>query len=484
NESLRASGMAHILAISGLHMTLIVGSIFFGLRFAMALHPTWPLRYPTKKVAAAAALAVATAYLAISGAGLATQRAYITLAVMLVALLLDRRAISLRNVAVAAAIVLIMQPHAIFLAGFQMSFAAVASLVASYRAFGKLRERAEVLVASGLPLRGRDALIARWFGASYGVHQRSWWQEGLQWCLRFFAGIALTSLIAGLGTGLFAAWHFHRVAPMGLLANLLAMPFVTVAVMPGLLTAMFSLPFGLDPIFLGGAGRGIETVQSIASWSANIGPHGRTGAMPLSVFLVCLAGLAAAICLRGAAKLVAAPIATAGIMVWSLGVVAIDPPEVLTSPDRGLVAVRKDVSNYQLNSVRSQAFTRDLWLRAYAPSVGTGDQLATMQCDAHGCFARSERGLAVSWAKTPEALREDCAKVDLVVTKLATPEICAATIVNAETEGGALAINSKMEMQAEGTNRVHIRTANALVHRPWNRRTEMAFQPSRASGRD
>ncbi|MEN0088076.1 MAG: ComEC/Rec2 family competence protein [Pseudomonadota bacterium] len=477
NENLRASGLAHILAISGLHMTLIVGSVFFGLRFLIARHPRWSLHYPVKKIAAVAALVFATAYLAISGGGLATQRAYITLAAMLAALLLDRRAISLRNVAVAAAVVLVMQPHAIFLAGFQMSFAAVASLVACYRTWGRARDHADRLRDSGLPLNRRHATLVRWFSTSTPKSNESLVKRAAVWAIRFFMGLAVTSLIAGVATGLFAAWHFHRIAPMGLLANLLAMPFVSTAVMPGILGSMLALPFGLDPPMLAFAGWGIDRVRDVAQWSSGLGPSGRVGVLHHAIFGLGLTALGLAICIRGAAKLLAIPFLFAALVLPASGLLVVERPEVLVSGDARLIAIRSTDGTYHFNSNRAQSFTRGIWLRAFAAEVEPDAPVKQMACDSNGCFGETLNGLKVGWAKTPEALREDCAKVDLLISTLEKPVACKANILSRAslTKTGAMVVTGVADRQdftLTGANEPH--------ERPWNRLTKIEFQPRSA----
>ncbi len=200
-EAMRASGLAHMLAISGLHMVLVAGSAFWLIRALLALSTGLALNRPIKKWAAAGALAVAAAYLGISGAGIATQRAFVMLAIMLVAVMLDRPAITLRNVALAAFVILIVAPESLTTASFQMSFAATVALVAGYEAITAWRDRRLVLDdrSAGGILRG----------------------------LRRSAGsLLLTSTIAGLATAPIAAFHFQRVAPLTLIANLAAMPVV------------------------------------------------------------------------------------------------------------------------------------------------------------------------------------------------------------------------------------------------------------------
>ena len=122
NEAFRDSGILHILSISGFHMAIMAGSVFFIVRLGLACFPSIALRYPIKKWAAAGALGVATFYLAISGLGVATERSYIMLAVMLAAVMLGRRAITVRNVAIAAFIVLLYAPESLLTASFQMSY--------------------------------------------------------------------------------------------------------------------------------------------------------------------------------------------------------------------------------------------------------------------------------------------------------------------------------------------------------------------------
>ncbi len=135
-DAFRDSGILHILSISGFHMAILAGSVFFS-RVGLAAFPSIALVYPIKKWAAAA-LFSAFAYLLISGAAFATVRSTIMIAIMFLAVLLDRPALALRNVILAATLILIVFPESLFDVGFQMSFAAVLALVSVYEA---LRER-------------------------------------------------------------------------------------------------------------------------------------------------------------------------------------------------------------------------------------------------------------------------------------------------------------------------------------------------------
>ena len=200
-EALRASNLAHLLAISGLHMGILTGLVFAAARFSLTLLPGVSYRISTKKGAAVAALVAGAAYLALSGATVATQRAFIMVAVALVAVLLNRPALTLRALAVAATIILLIRPISLLDAGFQMSFAATAALVAGYE---EMRNRTR-------PDRSAKA---------------GWLWAGFRVVTIYLGGLIISSLLAGTATAPIAAYHFNRMAPYGLLANLLALPRV------------------------------------------------------------------------------------------------------------------------------------------------------------------------------------------------------------------------------------------------------------------
>jgi len=184
NQAFRDSGLFHILSISGLHMVIMAGAVFFSIRLLLAAIPAIALRYPIKKWAAAAAMLGAFGYLMISGAAFATVRSYIMISIMFLAVMLDRPALALRNVALAALAILLVWPESLFDPGFQMSFAAVVALVAAYE---WLRQREEQRAA--VTMRG-----------------------SLRQLLLFFGGIITSTLIASLAVAPFGIYHFHKSA--------------------------------------------------------------------------------------------------------------------------------------------------------------------------------------------------------------------------------------------------------------------------------
>jgi competence protein ComEC len=216
------AGIAHLLSISGLHLALVAGTLFFVVRIALALAPPLALRLPTKKLAALVALLGAFGYLLISGAPVPTQRAFAMTALALVATMADRNPFSMRLVAWAAIVVLLLQPEGLLGASFQMSFGAVVALIAVYE--------------TGVARRPADA-------------------GGLDWRLfMYVAGIALTTLVASAATTPFSIYHFSRFPTYGIVTNLIAVP----------LTGIWIMPWGMLGIF---SSRSALTVPASSSWA-------------------------------------------------------------------------------------------------------------------------------------------------------------------------------------------------------------------------
>ena len=200
-EAMRVSGLAHLLAICGLHMSLVAATLFFGLRAFLAMSELLALQYPIKKWAAAVALAGAFGYLLLTGATILTQRAFLMTGLVLLAVLLDRTAIALRLVAWAAAAILLVTPESLLSASFQMSFATVVVLVAVYE--------------------HGQRLVGDWAGGGWGRK-----------IVPYLSGVGLTTLVAGLATGIFALYHFGRTAHFSLEVNLLVVPVTPFWIMP------------------------------------------------------------------------------------------------------------------------------------------------------------------------------------------------------------------------------------------------------------
>ncbi|MBU4237654.1 MAG: ComEC/Rec2 family competence protein, partial [Alphaproteobacteria bacterium] len=241
-DVMRDSGLAHILSVSGLHMAIVGGFVFFAARLGVAAWPWLALRVPGKKVAALAGLTAVGAYLVVSGAPPPAERAAITASIAFLAILLDRQAVTMHGLAVAAFVVLAIQPEAIVTPGFQMSFAATAALVALVEVWPqRMRE-----ISAPWPI-----VAAQRFGG-------------------WLTAAVAASVVAGLATGPFAMQHFNRTAMYGLLANLGTAPVADFVLMPALALGAALEPLGLGGPFLSVAGWGVDLMLAIGGWTARL----------------------------------------------------------------------------------------------------------------------------------------------------------------------------------------------------------------------
>ncbi len=402
-DSLRKSGLAHILAISGLHMALVSATVIFAIRGLLALFPSVALHYPIKKWASIAALAFATIYLMMSGASVSTQRAFLMVGVTLLAVIINRRALTMRNVAIAAFVLIIIAPEAILSPGFQMSFAAVAALIACYEALSERRLR-----------RGFQPQ-----GSGVVAFMR-------RFIVRDMGGLALTSLVAGIATGLFAAYHFQRVAPFGLLANLLAMPLVSFLVMPLAVVSTLAMPFGLEGGPLALMSMALYPVTEIASWVSGLEPSGHTGRISVAVVVLGTMALLAATLIHGRLRLLALPL----LVVAGLAANQTQSPDILISESGqqlGIVQANGDISLMRPNA---EKFVTNIWKTAFAPHMLSqqkkhkrGAAGAGFKCDDYGCSARP-KGMTILHLKSTTTLFADCRIADVIVIPFRVPNAC------------------------------------------------------------
>jgi competence protein ComEC len=239
-EALRLSGLAHLLSISGVHMVLVGGIIFFIVRFTWPLIEPLALRIPAVHAAALAAIIACTLYFAISGMEVATQRSYIIALIGFGAKHFDRPAISLRSLAIAMTLVVLLQPESVIMPGFQMSFAASAGLIALYEIWPRL---------------GR-------------IEQRGIFMRAGGWVI----GAAATSLMASFATMPFALHHFDRAALFSVIANIVSTPVITLLTTPAAAAAALAAPFGLSEPFLWLMGLSLDIVLAIAHYSVTFSP--------------------------------------------------------------------------------------------------------------------------------------------------------------------------------------------------------------------
>ena len=427
-DDLRASNLAHLLAISGLHMGLLTAFVFAAVRLAIAAVPPLALRVPGKKIAAIVALAAGAVYLALSGGNVATERAFVMVAVVLTAVLFDARALTLRAVALAALIVLTLRPEALTEPGFQMSFAATIALIA---VFSRLREV-------------ETARIPRW--------------------TRPVFALVVSSAVAGLATAPIAASHFNQVPHYGLLANTLSVPLMGTVIMPAAVLAAVLAPFGLHGIGLAIMRPAIEWILLVAEWVA--GMEGALSFVPApqpAVIPVLALGALWVILWQGRARMAGALPVAAALLLWT----QVDRPDVLVAPSGALVGVLTPEGR-ALSKPRGDGFAAGSWLE------NDGDPVDQDAAHARAGFVGETGSLRfalgpgtaihLSGRGAASRLEAACAEARLVILSVAARAPDGCMVIDADTlaETGALAIH----VAGDDLRTVSVR--ETVGRRPWN----------------
>jgi competence protein ComEC len=378
------AGIIHLLSISGLHMALVAGTVFFAVRIALALAPPLALRLPAKKLAALLALIGAFGYLLISGASVPAVRSFIMTALMLLAVTVDRNPFSMRLVAFAALVLLLLQPESLIGASFQMSFAAVAALIAVY-----------------------ETGAAKHPSGAHGLDGR---------LILYIAGCALTTVVASAATTPFSIYHFSRFSTYGIVANLIAVPLSAIWIMPLGMLGLLLIPFGLADFCFVLMAQGIEIIIVVAAFVAKLpGAALNVAQPPLAALIATVAG-GLWLCLWRT------PWRRLGLLGIALGcglMLLARPPDVLVDARGQIVAVRLD-GLLAISPWKRDSWITDSWLQSAgqdeaAPWPADGRDDADLRCDALGCIV-SRGGQRIALVRRPEALEEDCALATLVIS--------------------------------------------------------------------
>lgn len=382
-DHIRDSGLAHLLAISGLHVGLVAGVLFFSMRAFLALFPRIALYHPIKKYAAAFALTGIIFYTFLVGAPVSTQRACMMVGFVLVAVIFDRQAISLRLVAFAALVILILAPESLLSAGFQMSFSAVAALVVAWE-WGRYKFSAQ-------------------------KHHTIFFKF-----IIFCVASTFTTLIAEMATAPFALYHFQQISMYGIASNLVAVPIMAFLVMPAGVLSLILMPLGLEGLSSWMMDYGIRGVLAIAGYVANIeGSVIKTYMWPLSAFISLISGLVFVCLWKGRFRLVGLFIA---VSFCTYFVLTVRLPDILVSAKADLIAVREVDRNWQFSSLRKNKFTGENWQQALAVSaVQTWKESNAIKCDSFACHAQLE-GKNISILYQPEILSEECDWADILIS--------------------------------------------------------------------
>ena len=366
-DALRGAGLAHLLAISGLHLGIVGGLVYLLFRRGLGLIEPLARRFAIQKPAAIAAILAITAYLVLSGASVSTQRAYIMAVVFFSAILFDRPALSLRSFSLAMILVVLLRPESVLSPGFQMSFAATGVLIAIYEAWSRKRSRTP---------------------RQFGVGGRAWvWAQSL----------AVTSIAASIATAPFAFYHFERLAPLGLVANLAAMPVVSLASVPAAGATMMLAPFGLSDLGLRAFGGSLEIVLAISHWASASGAQFAVPvkSMPPEVLLVFTISLASFVLFRRWLRLLStAATALGATALWML----LPAADGYWSPSGEAYLKLDDGGRYTVVSIAKSDALGPLRIQ----SVGTEDD-----CMGGGCVYTLSGGQTVA-VLTRAPLASDC----------------------------------------------------------------------------
>lgn len=438
----RDSGLAHLLSISGLHMGLATGLIFFFMRASLALIEPIALTQPIKKWAAIAALASGYLYLLISGGDWPAQRAFIMSAIMFIAIIADRRALSLRNVAIAAFIIILTAPEAVLHPGFQMSFAAVTALIAYYE----------------------------WASARADPSRSFGWDARLR---RYVVGIAVTDVIAASATAPFSLFHFNRTSNFGLPANVISIPVMGFWVMPAAIVALLLMPFGADGPAWRIAASGVDLILVIGKWTMKL-PGAVTvfPEWPASALVILAIG-GVWLCLMSA------PWRLAGFAALPVAItlVAIEPhPDFFIGEEGDNVGVlyRSPDKNAGLAvfDKRKGRFDARVWMEQAGIDAEKTKPVRLSEvgaCDSFGCVVEIDRA-TIAISNDRVGLDDDCARSRAVIALYPVSKLerrnCRAMLIDrrdAWANGAQAAFVSERGVRIESV-------AAMRGERPWARR--------------
>lgn len=351
------SGTAHLLAISGLHLSVVAGFIFISVRFLLVLIPPLALAFPIKKWAAVIALAGTAFYWLICGGSLPATRALVMTGIVLGGVLVDRTAFTLRNISLAAFLILLFLPEALMSASFVLSFAAALALIAAYDA---MRTYNLLLTPKS------DSTFLR--------------------LLTYLGGVTLTTLIATVATTPYLAATFHTLTLQAIPANLMAVPWTTFVLIPLLLLSLLSMPlgydFGLSPILSWAMEMLIKMAESVASWpGAHVPvPTPRDGVMAL----ITLGGLWMCLVVTKKRFFGLAPMSV-GLVLWLF---ASPVPDLFISSDQKVIGVKDTHNQLWVVSKRAGRFARQVWAEScgLAPAEALESEMDGFFTDGRVCF--------------------------------------------------------------------------------------------------
>lgn len=414
-----------MVSISGLHMVLAAGTFFWLVRALLAAVPACALQWPVKKLSAVAAMVGAMAYCVFTGADVATERSLVMTLVMFGAILADRPALSIRNLSVAALLVLAREPESLLGPSFQMSFGAVAALTAA------------APLLSWKQWEGRPATPL---------------DGAVRWLARHALGLIATTLVASLATAPFAVYHFQTVNPYGLIGNALALPLVSIVVMPSAVLGVLAYPFGLDRPVWQVMGYAVNHVLDVSAFVGGIG--GSTIVVPalgLTAFAMLSIGLLIL-------TLPASSLRWLAVLPVGAGLAAAAPTRYDVFIDReGAGAAIRGTSGMLTVVGRPSSFVTEQWLRADGDGRSADDPSLKRdaRCDRSGCIVEGVAERTIAFVQDISAFEEDCRRAAIILTRLKAPPRCGAGLV---LDREALALRGATTLRFRDNGDIEIRS--------------------------
>ncbi|ENN94857.1 ComEC/Rec2 family competence protein [Bartonella vinsonii] len=439
NEALRTAGLAHILSISGLHMALLSGIVFVSIRSFLALFPVFSSYYSAKKFAAIAALMMTAFYLLLSGMAVSAQRSFVMIAVMLVAVLCNRSAVTMRNFAIAGLITLAIGPHEILGPSFQMSFSATAALIASFdwwsvQSFFRKRKTTPSYVGGGV----------------------------IDVAFLSILSICISSFVAGTASGIYAAYHFSNIAFFSIISNALALPIVSILIIPFGLIAGLTMFWGGEWLPLQIMGFGVGLVIKIAHTIKAISPDLNPGFMPLSALVLLSIGLTGLIFCKTSIRLFFSFFILAGLYICGMH----SPVQLIIADNMRLVGVVNKKKLY-IDRYHFSLFTTSIWEKSFRvnetikPTKYGPSFKEQFVCDNHVCVSLLENGSKVVVLRGET---DQCVEADILIKTFAmSGQTCNKKAKIIFTRQQLLSRGSMM-MTKSGD----IIWSSMSFHRPWN----------------
>ncbi len=452
-ELIREAGIFHIITISGVQMTLVAGMIFWVTRRLLSLIDILAIRYPIKKIAAFVAIFGAIFYDMATGSRVGTERALFMTLIVLGSILVDRGAMTMRNLALAATAVIVLEPEAIMGASFQLSFAAVAALIAIHEMrFQRPAEDEDLLPVPKVPRPNAWGLqMAAYYAGRTGQH---------------VGHLLVATICATSATASFMASDFHDLSPYVLIGNPLTLVIIEFFAVPGALIGTLLYPLGLDaPVWLY-VGLGIKLVF----WMARIIASAPGSTLHLHAFapwalpFLTLAVLNMIIWRTWTLRMLAVPCLAVGL----IGAIHGAPFDIAVPPSGDYLTYRGASGKLEIAGKRPGAFGAAQWLGADADGRTVAEAKSADQiCDRLGCGIHLPGGKLLSIVNSPLAFEEDCTKANIIVSSFQAPETCDAELI---LDRKRLSELGAVTLKYDGGN-ILTTERQPYTDRPWSPRT-------------